>query len=157
QCIVLDVSMPDLNGLEWQATLSAATCTASIVFITGNGDARISVKAMKAGAIDFLVKPFEDDELLAAIDTAIRASRAVQAHAAEQQQLRSKLALLTKRECEVMGNVVAGRLSKQIADRLGIAEKTVKVQRQRVMMKMQAKSVAELVRISDRANPPPAP
>ena len=150
-CILLDVSMPELSGLDVQAALSRSEKERPIVFITGLNDARIGVTAMKAGAIDFLMKPFDESELLAAVRTAIAKDCVQREVRAQSLQLQKRLATLTKRELEVMLNVVAGHLNKQIAAELGIAEKTVKVHRQRVMEKMQAASLAELVRLTYQA------
>ena len=150
-CIILDVSMPELSGLDVQAELSRSDKQRPIVFITGLNDARIGVTAMKAGAIDFLMKPFDESELLGAVRTAINKDRVQRDTRAQSEQLQKRLATLTKRELEVMLNVVAGHLNKQIAAELGIAEKTVKVHRQRVMEKMQAASLAELVRLTYQA------
>lgn len=147
-CIVLDLTMPDMSGLEFQIALEQSGNTRAIVFITGHGDIRSSVQAMKAGAVDFLMKPFDDEDLLAAVRVAVEKDRTERSARSKEKELRSKLATLTKREQEVMHNVVAGQLNKQIAAQLGIAEKTVKVHRQRVMEKMEARTLAELVRLS---------
>ena len=147
-CIVLDLSMPELNGLDFQIALECSGNHRPIVFISGHGDIRSSVQAMKAGAVDFLMKPFDEDDLLRAVRVAIERDCNNRSVRTREEQLRSKLATLTKREQEVMSNVVAGRLNKQIAAQLGIAEKTVKVHRQRVMEKMEARTLADLVRLS---------
>ncbi|HKO88638.1 MAG TPA: response regulator [Burkholderiales bacterium] len=145
-CIVMDVSMPELNGLQVQSAMTKAGRNASIVFMTGQSDVPTSVRAMKAGAVDFLTKPFDEETLLAAVRTAIERGRAIRTSQAARASTQAKLAALTKREREVMRGVVAGRLNKRIAVELGIAEKTVKVHRQRVMEKMQVETLADLVR-----------
>jgi FixJ family two-component response regulator len=147
-CIVLDLSMPELSGLDFQIALLSTRKQRSIVFISGNGDIRSSVQAMKAGAVDFLMKPFDEEDLLTAVRVAIDKDRVERSARGRENEIRSKLATLTRREQQVLHNVVAGQLNKQIAAALGIAEKTVKVHRQRVMEKMQARTLAELVRIS---------
>lgn len=149
-CLVLDVAMPELNGLELQARLTRSGLLVPIVFLTGHGDIPMSVQAIKAGAVDFLTKPVKDADLL-------RAVRAALQRAAEQRELISEIALLrqryaslTPRECEVMVHVVSGQLNKQIADDLGIGEHTIKVHRARVMEKMGFESLADLVRAAER-------
>ena len=154
-CMVLDVRMPGMSGIELQQQLNARGATIPIVFITGLNDARVGVNVMKAGAVDFLMKPFDESDLLIAVRSAIDKDRAKRELRAQTTQLQKRLATLTKREREVMLNVVAGHLNKQIAAELGIAEKTVKVHRQRVMEKMRAGSLAELVRLSYRAEAAP--
>jgi FixJ family two-component response regulator len=147
---VLDVRMPGLSGLDLQEALAGAGHRMSIVFVTGHGDISMSVRAMKGGAVDFLTKPFDKKELLTAIERAVAKDvrdLADSAHATEAQQ---RVKTLTPREVEVFALVVTGMLNKQIASQLGIVEKTVKVHRARVMEKMRAKSVAELVRLADR-------
>jgi FixJ family two-component response regulator len=150
-CLVLDVQMPDLNGLDLQRELTAANSILPIVFITGHGDIPMSVRAMKAGAADFLTKPAQDVDLLGAIERAM--ARAVQdaGEQAQRELIRKRIDSLTLRERQVMALVVSGRLNKQIAGELGIVEKTVKVHRARVMQKMQARSLADLVRIAEKA------
>jgi FixJ family two-component response regulator len=150
-CLVLDVRLPGLSGLELQHALNAADSIVPIVFITGHGSIPMSVSAMKAGAADFLPKPVRAAELLGAIDRAIARGVRARAERAEREAMRSRLALLTPREREVMALVVAGRLNKQIAAELGAGEKTVKVHRARVMEKTRAGSVAELVRMVQKA------
>jgi FixJ family two-component response regulator len=150
-CLVLDVALPGLNGLQLQEVLNAAGCERFIVFITGYGDVPSSVLAMKAGAVDFLTKPFDDEPLLAAVDMAIEKDRAAREARSELLSIQSRLATLTQREREVLQRVVIGRLNKQIAADLGIVEKTIKVHRHRVMEKMGADSLAELVRMAERA------
>jgi FixJ family two-component response regulator len=146
-CVVLDLSMPGLDGLQIQRALTVLGDDCPIVFITGHGDIASSVSAMKAGAVDFLTKPFEAQRLLEAVRTAVEKDRTVRAARAERSSIGARMAALTPREREVMAQVCAGRLNKQIAADLGIAEKTVKVHRARVMKKMGAGSVAELVQL----------
>jgi FixJ family two-component response regulator len=156
-CLVLDVGLPDLNGLEQQERLAGAPTPLPIVFITGYGDVPMTVRAMKAGAMEFLTKPFSDTALLEAIGQAIERSRAALDHDAELRALRDQYASLSRREREVMARVVAGRLNKQIAADLGISEITVKAHRGQVMRKMRADSVADLVRMAARLGLPHAP
>jgi FixJ family two-component response regulator len=146
-CLVLDVSLPDLNGLDLQRRIRDRT-DMPIVFITGNGDVPTSVKAMKAGAVEFLTKPFGDDVLLTAIGQAIERSEAALAHQTELRELRARHASLTPRERAIMALVVSGLLNKQIAAELGISEITVKAHRGQVMRKMEADSLADLVRVA---------
>lgn len=150
-CLVLDVHMPGLNGLELQAELSDRRMHLPIIFITGQGNIPMSVKAMKAGAIDFLAKPFEDDALLRAIESAIEKDRHMRCEQAELQELHQRLERLTTREREVLDLVITGMLNKQIAAQLGTAEKTIKVHRGRVMHKMEVRSIAELVHLAEQA------
>ncbi len=156
-CLVLDVSLPDLNGLELQRQLAGEPVPLPIVFITGYGDVPMTVKAMKAGAIEFLTKPWSDDALLEAIGQAVERSRSALDHDAELRALREDYASLSRREREVMARVVAGRLNKQVAADLGISEITVKAHRGQVTRKMRADSVADLVRMAARLGPPHAP
>ncbi|MGA8477581.1 MAG: response regulator transcription factor [Chthoniobacterales bacterium] len=149
-CILLDVRMPGLNGLELQQALAAADRQLPIVFITGHGDVPMSVRAMKAGAEDFLPKPFDDEELLKAVAQALNKSQREQNERTEVAEIRKRLSSLTPREREVLCHVVAGRLNKQIAADLSIAEKTIKVHRARVMEKMGASSLAGLVAMTAR-------
>jgi FixJ family two-component response regulator len=144
-CLVLDVSLPNLNGLELQERI-VDRAGVPIVFITGYGDVPTSVQAMKAGAVEFLTKPFSDEVLLTAIRLAIERSQAAQAHESELHALRDRYKSLTPREREIMALVVSGLLNKQIAFKLGISEITVKAHRGRVMRKMQVDSLADLVR-----------
>jgi FixJ family two-component response regulator len=150
-CVVLDISMPGLDGLALQDALAARGVELPTLFLTGHGDIPQSVRAMKKGAVDFLTKPVDDDVFLRAVREALERGRDGRADREETARIRSRLASLSPREREVLAGVVAGRLNKQIAGELGIAEKTVKVHRGRVMEKMQAHSVAELVRMADRA------
>jgi FixJ family two-component response regulator len=149
-CILLDVRMPGLNGLELQQALAAADRQLPIVFITGHGDVPMSVRAMKAGAEDFLPKPFDDEELLKAVAQALNKSQREQNERTEVAEIRKRLSSLTPREREVLCHVVAGQLNKQIASDLRIAEKTIKVHRARVMEKMGASSLAGLVAMTAR-------
>ena len=150
-CLVLDVAMPGLNGLELQQALIAGGHELSIVFLTGHGDIPMSVQAMKGGAVDFLTKPVNDDDLLRAVRAAIEKDRIRRMTRAEIAEIQQRLETLTPREREVMEHVISGQLNKQIAADLGIVEKTIKVHRARVMAKMNAQSVAELVRLAERA------
>ena len=149
-CLVLDVRMPGLSGLDLQYELQAANIPLPIIFITGHGDIPMSVKAMKHGAVDFLPKPVKDRELLNAIEQALARAKHDYAERLEIEDLKRRLKSLTPREREVMTLVVTGLLNKQIAFELGTVEKTVKVHRARVMEKMEANSVAELVRVAAR-------
>lgn len=143
-CVVLDVQMPGLDGLELQQALAGRAV--QVVFLTGHGSVPMCAGAMKAGAIDFLTKPVEDDELLGAVARALAHSAEVRTTSAGRAAARARLDTLTPREFEVMQRVIAGRLNKQIADELGAAEKTIKIHRGRVMEKMGVTSVADLVR-----------
>ena len=151
-CLVLDVSLPDLNGLELQQRLDDRR-ELPIVFITGHGDIPMSVRAMKAGATEFLTKPFRDDALLNAIRSAIERSSAALNRETELQALRESYAALSRREREVMALVVSGRLNKQVGGELGISEITVKAHRGKVMRKMKAGSLPDLVRMAARLRP----
>jgi len=150
-CLVLDVRMPGVTGLELQQTLVSAVHEIPIIFITGHGDIPMSVKAMKAGAVDFLTKPFAGKDLLDAIQRAVAKDTRDLGTEARDDEIRSRVKRLTPRESQVLALVVTGMLNKQIASELGIGEKTVKVHRARVMEKMQAGSVAALVRLADAA------
>lgn len=150
-CAILDVSMPDLDGLELQQALSEQGSQRPIIFLTGKGDVPTSVRAMRAGAIDFLTKPVNDADLFAAIARAEKEDYESRSTAASLSSIRAKVDMLTPRELEVMTHVVAGRLNKQIAGDLGTVEKTVKVHRARVMSKMGVRSVADLVRLAEKA------
>jgi FixJ family two-component response regulator len=145
-CLVLDVSLPDLNGLDLQTRVATDRLETPIIFITGHGDVPMTVRAMKAGAVEFLTKPFGADALLSAIRSSLERSRAALGAEADRQGLRQSYVSLTAREREVMTLVVSGRLNKQIGVALGISEITVKWHRGTVMRKMQADSVADLVR-----------
>jgi FixJ family two-component response regulator len=148
-CLVLDVAMPVLNGLELQHILAQAGSLLPIIFLTGEGDIPKTVQAMKHGATDFLTKPVNDEDLLAAVRAAIAKHRARRQEEARLSEIRARLATLTPREREVLEYVVAGKLNKQIAGDLGTVEQTVKVHRARVMQKMRVQSVAELVRLME--------
>jgi FixJ family two-component response regulator len=150
-CLVLDVGLPDVSGLELQREINAANWTLPIIFLTGQGDIAMTVRAMKAGATDFLSKPVSDADLLRAIDNALRHSAQALASRVEVDSIHERISLLTPREREVLGLLVEGRLNKQAACDLGIAEKTIKVHRARVMEKMEVRSLVELVRATDKA------
>ena len=150
-CLVLDVRMPGLNGLELQERMAALNLALPIVFITGHGDVPMSVKAMKAGAVDFLPKPFNSKELLSAIRLAIARNKTEAALGAEAAEVRRRLSTLTPRELEVLGLVVKGKMNKVIAADLDLSIKTVKVHRGRAMKKMRAVSLAELVHMAGTA------
>ena len=150
-CAVLDVSMPDLDGLELQQALTAGGTQRPVIFITGKGDIPTSVRAMKAGAIDFLTKPVSEVDLLDAIDRAKRRDAGDRQIQAELTLIQAKIASLTPREREVLTHVVAGRLNKQIAGDLGTAEKTIKVHRSRMMEKLGVRTVADLIRLAEKA------
>jgi FixJ family two-component response regulator len=152
-CLVLDVSLPDLNGLDLQQRIGADRADLPIIFITGHGDVPMTVRAMKAGAAEFLTKPFGDDVLLSAIASAIDRSRDTLEQQAGMQVLRGRYATLSRREQEVMALVVSGLLNKQIAGELRISEITVKAHRGKVMRKMGAGSLADLVKMAERLGP----
>jgi FixJ family two-component response regulator len=150
-CVVLDVAMPGLDGLELQQRLLDSPIGSAIVFISGAADIPKTVRAMKRGAVDFLVKPFDEAELLGAVEAAIQRSLSARKERLQAGELRERLASLTRREREVLEQLVAGKRNKEIATVLGTTEKTIKVHRARVMHKMQASSFASLVRMSERA------
>ena len=149
-CLILDISLPGLNGLELQKRIAMDRTDMPIIFITGHGDVPKTVQAMKAGAVEFLTKPFSDDVLLGAIRQALERSRVVLSHQADMQALRQRQASLTPRERQVMALVVSGLLNKQVAGELGISEITVKAHRGKVMEKMKAGSLADLVKMASR-------
>ncbi len=153
-CLVLDVRLPGLSGLDLQKRMAEVAMEIPIVFITGHGDIPMTVQAMKAGAVEFLTKPFRDQDLLDAIQQALERDRNAREQRAEIDALRSRYRLLTRREQEVMALVVTGLLNKQIAGELGTSEASVKVHRQHVMAKMQAGSLAALVRMADKVGIP---
>jgi FixJ family two-component response regulator len=149
-CLVLDIAMPGVDGLELQRRLVDAGCPLPIVFITGHGDIPTSVQAMRAGALNFLAKPVNDDDLLGAVREAVEKDRVARLAQRDMALVRERLATLTPREREVLDQVVVGKLNKQIAGDLGTVEKTIKVHRARVMEKMGARSLAELARMGER-------
>ena len=155
-CAVLDIAIDGTTGLELQRLLAASGCDRPIVFLTGRGDIPMSVRAMRAGAVSFLTKPVQAGELLEAIHFALEGDRKARAARGKLAAIERRVATLTSREREVLRHVIAGRLNKQIAADLGTAEKTIKVHRGRVMEKMGARSVAELVRTCDQAGITPA-
>ena len=156
-CLVLDVSLPDLNGLDLQKRIGADRSDMPIIFITGHGDIPMSVRAMKAGAVEFLTKPFGDEVLLSAIRHALERSRTALEDEASIRGLRECYGSLSPREREVLALVVSGRLNKQVGGELGISEITVKAHRGQVMRKMKAKSLADLVKMATRLRLAPAP
>jgi FixJ family two-component response regulator len=156
-CLVLDVRLPGLNGLQLQEALNRKSYPIGIIFITGHGDVPTSVRAMKAGAVDFLQKPFTGHDLLDAIRRAVGRTRDAVAKQAETAEIQRRYDTLTPREREVFSLVVSGLLNKQVAGELGAAEKTIKIHRGRVMAKMQAPSVADLVRMAGLLGVPPQP
>jgi FixJ family two-component response regulator len=153
-CLVLDVRLPGMSGLTFQKELARLGVALPVIFITGHGDIPMSVRAMKAGAVEFLTKPFHDQELLDAIHTAVERDRERRREAVLVAELRERYATLTERERQIMTLVVVGRANKQIAAELNLSEMTVKVHRGQVMRKMQAGSLPELVRMADRLGVP---
>ena len=157
-CLVLDVRMPGLSGLDLQKRMAETGTDLPIIFLTGHGDIPMSVRAMKAGAVEFLTKPVREQDLLDAIQQALERDRAMRHQRTNTEHLRGRFDLLTAKEREVMGKVVTGLLNKQIAGELGMSETTVKIHRHQVMEKMRAGSLAELVRMADRLGlPTPKP
>jgi FixJ family two-component response regulator len=156
-CLVLDVSMPGLNGLDLQKKVATERSDMPIIFMTGHGDVPMSVKAMKAGAVEFLTKPFNDVVMLTAISQALERSRATLGRETETQMIRDCYSSLTRRERQVMALVVSGLLNKQVGSELGISEITVKAHRGKVMEKMKANSLADLVKMAARLRLPSAP
>jgi FixJ family two-component response regulator len=148
-CLVLDVRLPGLSGLDFQSELAKAHIDIPIVFMTGHGDIPMSVRAMKAGAVEFLTKPFRDQDMLDAVQVGLERDRNRRKNAGDTAKLKASFDTLTSREQEIMGLVTAGLMNKQIAGQLGVSEITVKVHRGNVMRKMEAKSLAELVRMAD--------
>lgn len=149
-CLILDVNLPGLNGLDLQQELAESDTEVPIIFLTGHGDIPMTVRAVQAGAANFLTKPVDGEELLKAVRQALERSRLVLAHETEMQELRDRYASLTPRETQVMALVVSGLLNKQVGGELGISEKTVKAHRGQVMQKMKANSVANLVKMGEK-------
>jgi FixJ family two-component response regulator len=148
-CLVLDIRLPGLSGLDFQSELAKANIQIPIVFMTGHGDIPMTVRAMKAGAVEFLPKPFRDQDMLDAVQTGLERDRARRKSSSDNSRLKANFDSLTPREQEIMGFVTAGLMNKQIAGEIGVSEITVKVHRGNVMRKMSAKSLAELVRMAD--------
>ena len=149
-CLVLDVAMPRINGLELQQMLAAQGCELPVIFLTGHGDIPMSVRAIKQGAVDFLTKPVHDSDLIEAIHDAIEKDRIARQARAKLNELQQRLVTLTPREREVLSHVVSGRLNKQIAADLGTVEKTIKVHRAHLMVKLKVRSLAELVKLAEQ-------
>jgi len=156
-CLVLDIRLPGISGLDFQRTLADADIHIPIIFVTAHGDIPMTVRAMKAGAVEFLTKPFRDQDLLDAVHVALERDRARRQQEAELATLRKRLETLTPREREVLPLVVSGLLNKQIATEIGTSETTVKVHRSQLMRKMGANSLAELVRLAERIGIPDKP
>jgi len=155
-CILLDVKMPGLSGLDLQEDLSPRSYVPPIIFITGHGDIPMSVQAMKKGAVDFLAKPFDDDDLIGAVKEALKKDARIKTRALKQEKVMQKLDSLTTREYEIMTYLITGMLNKQIAFDLNIAERTVKAHRKQVFKKLEIHSIAELVRMTEKVNIKPA-
>jgi len=155
-CIILDIRMPGLDGLTLQDHLAKADYGMPIIFITGHGDVPMSVRAMKKGAVDFLPKPFDDEELLQAVRRAVEKDALARAEREEVNRIQNQMQQLTPREIEILRYVISGRLNKQIAYKLGIAEKTIKIHRGKIMEKLHVSSVADLVRLAEKAGIKPA-
>lgn len=153
-CLVLDVRLPDSSGLDLQRQLAEAHIEIPVIFITAHGDIQMSVRAMKAGAVEFLTKPFRDQDLLDAVQEAIRRDRAARAHSAETADLRERFESLSSREQEVLVRVAQGLANKQIAGQLGLSEATVKLHRGRLMQKMRATSLAHVIRMAEKLGIP---
>jgi two-component system response regulator FixJ len=154
-CIILDVSMPGLSGMDLQEKLIRSAYSIPIIFLTAHGELTMGVQAMKKGAIDFLTKPCDDEQLLGAVHRAIEKDMQARGSYQEKQEIRRRMELLTPRETEILRYVIAGTLNKQIAAQLGIAEPTVKIHRGRIMEKLCAESVADLVRLAEKAGMSP--
>ena len=156
-CILLDLALPGVSGLELQERLLASGCMQPVVFLSGHGSVRTSVQAMRAGALDFIEKPWDNDSLIDTVRRALQRDTETRSRRSASDSIARRVASLTPRESEVFRHVIAGRLNKQIAARLGTAEKTIKVHRARVMHKMSVRSVAELTRVAEVAGIRPEP
>jgi FixJ family two-component response regulator len=154
-CLILDVRLPGMSGLQFQSSLAEAGIRIPVIFVTGHGDIPMSVKAMKSGAIEFFTKPFRDQDLLDAIQQALERDRSGREQRCALDDLQQRYRTLTEREREVMGLVVSGMLNKQVASKLNATEATIKIHRSRVMEKMKARSLPELVRMADAIGVPP--